>query len=79
MAVYRVREPFAFDQSNGVQRVMRVGDLVSDSDPAYVGRENLFESVDAAATRAVETATAAPGERRVRSRSRKDTTDPESE
>ena len=68
MAIYRVREPFAFDQSDGVQRVMRPGDLVNDTDPAYKGREALYEPVEVAATRAVETTSAAPGERRTRSK-----------
>jgi hypothetical protein len=71
VAIYRVREPFAFDQPNGVQRVMRPGDLVGEDDPAYKGKEHLYEAVEAAAARAVESATAAPGERRVLSRGKK--------
>lgn len=72
MAIYRVREPFAFDQSDGVQRVMRPGDLVDENDPAYKGREALFETVEVATTRALEVTSAAPGERRTRTRRVKD-------
>ena len=60
MAVLRVREPFSFDEPNGVQRVMRTGDLVDASDPLIKGKEHLFEPVETT----VERATAAPGERR---------------
>ena len=60
MAVLRVREPFAFDEPNGVQRVMRTGDLVDSGDPAVKGRESMFEPVETT----VERATSAPGERR---------------
>ena len=71
--VYRVLEPFAFDHE-GRPYVMRKGDIVEGDHPAYIGRERLFEQVTAQAARearqmrtqvsAVETATAAPGERR---------------
>jgi len=66
--VWRVLEAFSFD-AEGRPWVMRRGDLVGESHPAFkVGRPYL-EQVDAAAlkvssTRARETASAAPGERR---------------
>jgi hypothetical protein len=52
--------------------VVRPGDLFDSTDPVVVGRENLFETVEFAAQRAegavnptpVESATAAPGEKR---------------
>lgn len=81
MAVLRVREPFAYDDRNGVQRVMRVGDLVQANDPLVKGREMFFEPAEQAAARtaaAVETATSAPGEKRSRSRSTKSTESPKS-
>jgi hypothetical protein len=63
----RVKEAFSFDD-NGVPVVMRAGTLVEDDDPRIKGRERHFEDADDAAARtsvaAVETATAAPGERR---------------
>lgn len=66
MAVLRVREPFACD-INGVQRVLRVGDLVSSDDVLVKGRGMFFEPVEQAAARrsaVVEQATAEPGEHR---------------
>lgn len=67
MATLRVKEPFAVfsDQS----RIYHAGALVDSADPVVKGRESAFEPVDAAATRrttgaSVETATAAPGEKR---------------
>lgn len=68
MAVLRCTEAFAITEKNGVQRVLRPGDLVEDKDPCVKGREHLFEPVEAnahrATDRAVEQATAAPGETR---------------
>jgi|SRR5215210_2515704 len=74
--VYRVREGFTFDHQ-GRPYTMRRGELVSPGHPAVVpGRMSLLEEVSATAVRAdldrqsigavnaVETATAAPGERR---------------
>lgn len=72
MATLRCKEPFSAD-IKGVPRVVPAGQLVDSSDPIVKGREHLFESVDAhMASRdtapdtmaAVETATAAPGEKR---------------
>lgn len=79
MAVLRVKEPFACDAPNGVQLVFRVGDLVSSDDPVTKGRAVFFEPAEVAASRSpvgatVEQATAAPGERRVRTRQTKETT-----
>jgi hypothetical protein len=71
--VYRVLEPFSFDHG-GRTYVMKRGDIVSGDNPAYRGREGLFEEVTAQAAReavamrtrvsAIETATAVPGEPR---------------
>ncbi|GLW32270.1 hypothetical protein [Actinoplanes regularis] len=65
--VLRVKESFSYDR-DGVPLVMRAGDLVPDDDPCVAGREVHFELVEDVASRtstsAVETATAAPGERR---------------
>lgn len=63
----RVKQAHSFDL-NGVPVVMRVGALIEDNDPRLVGREALYEDADVAAARSsvnsVETASAAPGERR---------------
>ena len=77
MAVLACREAFAYSEPNGVQRVLRPGDLVEDNDPCVKGREDKFESVEANAHRAtdrragkdtgdgiIEQATKAPGEKR---------------
>lgn len=66
--VYRATEPFAFTSVSGVPRVIRPGDLIADTDPDFKGREHLFEPAVAAANRATETASAAPGERRARTK-----------
>jgi hypothetical protein len=47
----------------GDGRVVAIGDVVADDDPAVVGREHLFRP---AMSDPVEQATAAPGERRTR-------------
>lgn len=79
MAV-RVKEGISFDAPNGAQVNLRRGQLFPDDHPYVKGRESLFEPADDAAARttgaavAVETATAAPGERRsiVRNKPRAD-------
>lgn len=75
MGVYAVREPFSFDLPNGVPVIMRRGALVNDDDPAFQGREHLFEPAEEVADRQtpppVERATAAPGELRTVSTSPK--------
>lgn len=69
MAV-RVKEGCSFDAPNGAQVNLRRGQLFPDDHPYVKGREQLFEPADDAAARsvgtgaAVETTTAAPGERR---------------
>ncbi len=67
MPILRVREPFSVDQG-GCHRTLRAGDLVDESDPVVTsGRRQFFEPVEVAATREqtrVESASAAPGERR---------------
>lgn len=67
------KETFTYDAPNGAQVVIHRGKPLPDDHPAIKGREHLFEPADVAASRtagasgaaaAVETATAAPGERR---------------
>lgn len=77
--VWRVTEPFAFDGPDGRGWLMRAGDLIDETHPAFKrpGSKPYLEEVvpGAGATQhdrtftpgvntAVETATAAPGERR---------------
>lgn len=66
MTVLRVKTPFALS----ARKVFTIGTLVDASDPIVKGRESLFEPVETAAARtaSVEQATAAPGEKRTRSR-----------
>jgi hypothetical protein len=69
--LFEAREAF----SPNPQRVINAGEVVSSDDPDYQGREHLFKPVTAAAPRNTgstgsETASAAPGERRVRSGSK---------
>jgi hypothetical protein len=61
--IYRCIEPFAFTDKHGVPRSIAVGTLVSDDDPDFKNKLNLFESADVAVARSagVETATAEPG------------------
>lgn len=70
MAVLRVVSAFAL-LSDG--RVFAAGSLVDSNDPAVKGREAHFEAVEATVARVhqtstplVESATAAPGEKRAR-------------
>jgi hypothetical protein len=68
--VVRVKEGISFDAPDGAQVNLRRGQLFPDDHPYVKGREAFFEPADDAAARsagtgaAVETATAAPGERR---------------
>jgi len=83
MAVLACREAFAYSEPNGVQRVLRPGDLVDENDPCVKGREAYFETVEANVHRAteraegkpvegiIEQATKAPGEKRTRARKAK--------
>lgn len=70
MAILRCTESH-FDGT----RVVAAGELVDSDDPILQGREQYFEPVDTYVTRrsarAVETATAAPGEVRTVKRPRK--------
>lgn len=63
----RVKEAHSFDVA-GVPITMRVGELVEDTDPRLIGREAFYEDANLVAARSsvtsVETASAAPGERR---------------
>lgn len=75
----RATEAFTFtSRTTGLPRVVTPGALFDASDPDLKGKEHLFEPVEnhvermqATRARAVETASAAPGEKRVRSRSLK--------
>lgn len=64
------KETFTYDGPDGAQVVIHRGRPIPDGHPAIKGREHLFEPADDLAVRtsgaaaAVETATAAPGERR---------------
>ena len=80
MAVFRVKEAYSFDDANGVPVTVRAGTLLADDDPRAIGRERFLEPAEDAAARtapgatgAVETATAAPGERRTTTRATKPT------
>ncbi len=71
MALLTVTEAFA-DFRSGHPEVYNPGRLVDEKDPVVKGREAHFEPAEAAASRVrVESATAAPGERRTRSRASK--------
>lgn len=67
---FRVKEAFAYGNA-----VVSAGEIWSDDNPAFRGRELFFEPIAAAASRvtpaAVETATASPGEVRAVSRPRR--------
>lgn len=79
MAILRCKEPFSY-WADGYPHVIRAGDLVDSADAAVKGREASFEPVEVVAHRTaepaaaamlppvVEQATAAPGERRTRSK-----------
>lgn len=83
MAVLCCTDAFAYTEPNGVQRVLRPGDLVDDHDPCVKGREVYFETVEANVHRAterakggpvegvIEQATKEPGEKRTRGRPKK--------
>jgi hypothetical protein len=73
MATLAARESFSIPSHDGMPRMIGMGDLVEDSDPDIIGREHLFHPAEEAAAmandrrgqrpnRAMETATAAPGE-----------------
>lgn len=78
MANYLVaKEPFAFTGKDGVPRLFTAGQAIDASDPDLKGREHLFEDpgaklLRAASSGAAETASASPGERRTRTRTKSD-------
>lgn len=86
MATYLARESFTMPSRDGLPRLFRAGDPIEDNDVDFKGREHLFQSADEAANqaslrrgrqhpnRATETATAAPGEVRTRTRPPEPTT-----
>jgi len=78
MATLRCKEPFSAD-IKGVPRVVPAGQLLDSDDPIVKGREHLFEPVESfmasrvvEVSESVETATAAPGEKRSVSRRKVD-------
>lgn len=90
MSVLSCTEAFAYSEPNGVQRVLRPGDVVDEHDPCVTGRESYFEPVEATVHRAteraaggpvegvIEQATRAPGEKRPRRSRAKKADDTES-
>lgn len=75
MPTVRAKEPFSYD-ADGYSHNVAAGALFDSEDPAVRKRAHLFEPVEVAAARraaavSTETASAAPGERRVRTRSHK--------
>lgn len=70
MATLRAKEPFSFNDINGVPRNVSSGDLFDSADRNVKGREHLFETVEVdvdrrrKATAGVEDATAEPGIKR---------------
>lgn len=66
--VLRARESFSAPSPDGAGFLVRAGDVLPEDHPVIKGREHLFEPVAAAANRAIERATAAPGERRTLAR-----------
>jgi uncharacterized Ntn-hydrolase superfamily protein len=69
MSTVRAKEAFSYD-ANGYSHNVAAGDLYDSEDPSVKKRAHLFEPVEVAAARraeALETASAAPGERRTRS------------
>ena len=76
MGVLTVTEAFAYAEKNGVQRVLRPGELVDDTDPVVKRFPKFFESVESNVYRTsyhkgearLEQATAAPGESRTTKR-----------
>lgn len=72
--LYRPREAFSFDVGSR-QYLMRPSDIVNAKHPAFKGREHLFEEITPeqvqerkarSSVGATETASAAPGQQRVR-------------
>jgi hypothetical protein len=69
MATLRAREPFSFNDINGVPQIVAAGDLFDSADRNIKGREHLFEAVEVNVDRrrkatSVEDATAEPGAKR---------------
>lgn len=70
MTTLRAKEPFSFNDINGVPRNVSSGELFDSADRNVKGREHLFEAVEVdidrrrKATAGVEDATAEPGEKR---------------
>lgn len=69
--IYRAKQPFMFQGTDGAPRHISVGDLISSDDPGFKGREALFEKVEVQVSRQderrsghSETTTDAPGEKR---------------
>ena len=72
MSIMRCVEAFAYSEANGVERVLTPGCLVESDDPAVKRAPQYFEPAELNAAqsteRAIEQATAAPSEKRPRTR-----------
>jgi hypothetical protein len=62
MALFAANQAFCFDGPDGVPRMFTKGELISDNDPGYKGREALFEPVEVAAERPIKQAAGLGGE-----------------
>lgn len=56
-------------------RLITVGELVADDDPAIAGREHLFDGAPSSTGPVIESATAVPGEKRTTKRTAKKTSE----
>lgn len=72
MSTVRAKEPFGYALPSGYLQNVGAGELFDSDDPCVRKRPQFFEPVEAVtarkAGRAVETASAGPGERRTRGR-----------
>lgn len=70
MGIYRCLQAVAFDRPDGGGSVIAPNQVVDSNDPMFAGRQDLFkrddlfESFAPAGMSGVESATAAPGEKR---------------
>lgn len=77
MGIYRCLQAVAFDRPDGSGSVLAPNQIVSSDDPMFEGRgdlfkrDDLFELYDPAKGSGVESATAAPGEKRTVTRARR--------
>jgi len=62
MALFSANQSFTFTGKNGVPRSIGAGELMSDSDPDYKGKEQFFEPVEVTAERPAKNAAGLGGE-----------------